>query len=142
MIGNFKGEDLDKHYVCSSKAFLQPNNWKEGGSLQWHVLGYSEKEGISMKAEVQFSDCYKHVYLDFDCDTQDDFHARMDKIKKMIEELNQFRLAMIEARRHTLRLHEERVEKNLFKEEEKEDVRDCNSDLDNNPGDVCDSREP
>lgn len=128
MNGSFKGEGLDRKYLCNSKAFLQPKRWDEGGSIQWYVAGKAEKGGVLLGGEIQISDCLKHVYLDFDCTSQEEYLERVDKVGVLIKELEEFRSALSEARRHALELHKENEEKGLFKEEGTGNVRDCHCD--------------
>lgn len=88
-----------KVYQAVDKKFLnlEPH---EGGSIQWFAQAHKEKNdgNSTISAEVDISDCFKKISLEFYCNSPAKFKKRIDKLDTLINSLLSFRASMYEAR--------------------------------------------
>lgn len=79
---------------AQGKRFLTDRG-AEGGSIRWSVETGSYLTEID--AELILSDCSKHIYLEFSCDNNKALGKRVAKLEALIEELQDFREALLKA---------------------------------------------
>lgn len=88
-----------KHFEVVDKRFLSPLP-SEGGSVTWDVQGHqSRRTGMTnISADINITDCYKKISLEFYSSTPHRFKQRLDKIGSLIDSLEMFQDSLKQAR--------------------------------------------
>lgn len=89
-----------KELFCKGNKVWLSEDLFETGAITHHtgVYVYGESElpkGVS--ASIMVKDCNRTVYLDFDAHTVEQYRKRLDKITLMIDELEGFKMNLMDA---------------------------------------------
>lgn len=77
------------------KRFLSDRG-DEGGSVRWYVNSTSDYYR-DVEAELYITDCFKPVTIEFSADKGKGLGKRIAKLDSLIEELQSFKEALVEA---------------------------------------------
>ena len=84
-------------YKARGKTFLNDNH-EEFGAVAWNVRVGHGREGCKwVNADLRVSDCDDSISLDFYCNSERRLSKRMDKLDVLINELLDFKAALMEA---------------------------------------------
>lgn len=79
------------------KQFLSESH-QEGGTISWSVITISDSSSVldyPVEAEIKLTDCYKQINLDFDCVEVKHIKKRVDKLDRLLVELNKMKEALL-----------------------------------------------
>lgn len=84
-----------------NKVFLSDSH-EQGGSVTWNVAADKGVDDDGKKKDpitstLRITDCYRIVYLEFDCSKVKHIQKRIDKVDVLLEEITKFKEALLEA---------------------------------------------
>lgn len=69
------------------------NSTKQGGTafIAYSIESYPDLNYLSMSAQINISDCFRSVSLDFHCNDEEQYKERLNKLNILISELTAFK---------------------------------------------------
>lgn len=77
------------------KTLISEHEEEGGGSISWSVKTESEYGIDRVYSNIKIRDCYKCIELDFDCYKYRHIDKRLDKLDKLIVELEKMKEALL-----------------------------------------------
>ena len=86
-------------YKNRGKAILS-DSFDESGMVSWTVYVSAKQYSFDypVTGQLRIQDCSKYILLDFDCRNTKDVDKRVEKLDRLINELLDMRLALLDAK--------------------------------------------